>query len=129
MPVDTIYPVYAGDSYTPAQISARNSERARHSHENDAKMVESEAQMRTLNDRIYNVLYIRMRDTAPDTLERLGAKHAYPMSPSEIDGTAMLDEILLDAEAKLRAAQCTAARSEARVGLAGNSRPVRVEGD
>ena len=50
VPVDTIYPVYAGNSYTPAQISARDSERARHSHENDAKIVESESQMRTLND-------------------------------------------------------------------------------
>ena len=84
------------------QKSARTSERAKYNHENDAKVVERESAMRSLNDRIYNVLYIRIRDTAPDTLKRLGAKHAYPMSPSsEIDGTAMLNEILLDAESKL----------------------------
>mgnify|MGYP001164178445 CR=1 FL=1 len=101
VPVDSIYPAHTDDIYTPAQVSQRDSERARHNHENDSKVFECQAQMRTLNDRIYNVLYIRMRDSAPDTLKRLGDKHAYEMSPSEINGTAMLDEILLDAEAKL----------------------------
>ena len=101
VPVDSIYPAHTDDIYTPAQVSQRDSERARHNHENDSKVFECQAQMRTLNDRIYNVLYIRMRDSAPDTLKRLGDKHAYEMSPSEINGTAMLNEILLDAEAKL----------------------------
>ena len=77
VPVDAVYPVLVGDDYTLMMKSARTSERAKHNHENDAKVVERESAMRSLNDRIYNMLYIRMRDTTPDTLKRLGAKHAY----------------------------------------------------
>ena len=38
-------------------------------------MVERESVMRSLNDRIYSTIYLRMRDTAPNTLKRLETAH------------------------------------------------------
>ena len=52
VPVDEFYPEYTTDDYTAVYKSARRSERKKHRHDNEAKMVERESVMRSLNDRI-----------------------------------------------------------------------------
>ena len=66
VPVDEFYPEYTTDDYTAVHKSTRKSERkTAYHHENNAKMIECESVIRSLNDRIYSTIYLRVRDTAP----------------------------------------------------------------